>query len=213
MKPYVIWGGKGHAKVIRDSLGNEHELKAVFDNNYGIKSPFNKIPIRYGIKEFEDWANGKDINQYGFAIAIGGGRGKERLDIAKLLCSYGLSPLKVIHPFSYISPTAILGDGCQVLAMASISSESSIGNQTIINNHVNVDHECSIRNGVHLSPGATLGGNIIIEDLVWVGINATIFPNITIGSGAIIGAGAVVRHNVAPNTIVAGNPARIIRKD
>lgn len=52
---------------------------------------------------------------------------------------------------------------------------------------------------------------IIIEDDVWIGANATILPGVHIGSGAIIAAGAVVNHDVAPNTIVAGVPARFLK--
>jgi sugar O-acyltransferase (sialic acid O-acetyltransferase NeuD family) len=211
-KKYIIWGGKGLAKEARESLGDKYELDVVFDNDYNIQSPFDGVPIKYGVEGFKDWAKGKDVSQYGFVISIGGAKGQDRLDIAKLLSSYSLFPLKIIHPYSYISPTAVLGDGCQILAMASVSSESSIGDQTIINNHANVDHECIIGNGVHLSPGATLAGNVVVEDLAWIATNATIFPRITIGSGAIVGAGAVVRHDIEPNTIVAGNPAKMIRK-
>lgn len=47
---------------------------------------------------------------------------------------------------------------------------------------------------------------------VWIGSNSTILPGVEIGDGAIIGAGSIVTKNVPKNTIVAGNPARIIRK-
>lgn len=59
---------------------------------------------------------------------------------------------------------------------------------------------------------ATYGRPIVIEDKVWIGINSTILPGVTIGYGAIVGAQSVVTHDVPPMTIVAGNPARIIRK-
>ncbi len=53
---------------------------------------------------------------------------------------------------------------------------------------------------------------IIIEDDVWIGTRVTILPGVTIGKGSIVGAGSIVTTNVFPYTIVAGNPARIIRK-
>lgn len=46
---------------------------------------------------------------------------------------------------------------------------------------------------------------------VWLGEQVCILPGVTIGDGAIVGAGSVVTHNVQPGTIVAGNPARVIR--
>ena len=47
---------------------------------------------------------------------------------------------------------------------------------------------------------------------VWIGHGAVILPGRTIGTGAVVGAGSIVTRDVAPYTIVAGNPARVIRR-
>ena len=57
-----------------------------------------------------------------------------------------------------------------------------------------------------------LKGDTVIGNDVWIGQNAVILPGVHIGDGAIIGANSVVGRNVEPYTIVAGNPARAIRK-
>ena len=57
-----------------------------------------------------------------------------------------------------------------------------------------------------------LKGDTVIGNDVWIGQNATILPGVHIGDGAIIGANSVVASDVAPYTIVAGNPAKLIRK-
>ena len=59
---------------------------------------------------------------------------------------------------------------------------------------------------------ATYGRPVVLEDRVWVGINATILPGVRIGYGAIVGANSVVTKDVPPMTVVAGNPARIIKE-
>lgn len=53
-------------------------------------------------------------------------------------------------------------------------------------------------------------GKIEVKDNVHIGVNAIILPNVTIGPNAVVGAGSVVTRDVAPNTVVAGNPARVI---
>jgi acetyltransferase-like isoleucine patch superfamily enzyme len=53
---------------------------------------------------------------------------------------------------------------------------------------------------------------ISIEDNVWIGFDACILPGVTIGEGAIVGARSVVNRDVPPYTIVAGNPARVVRQ-
>lgn len=58
----------------------------------------------------------------------------------------------------------------------------------------------------------TSKGSIIIEEDVWVGSNSVILSGVTIGRGSVIGAGSVVTKNVEPYSIVAGNPAKLIKR-
>jgi len=62
------------------------------------------------------------------------------------------------------------------------------------------------------STGIEKGVNIILEDDVWIGGNATILPGVRIGKGSIIGAGSVVTKDIPKMTIAAGNPAKVIRE-
>ncbi len=57
-----------------------------------------------------------------------------------------------------------------------------------------------------------LKGDTIVGNDVWIGQNATILPGVHIGDGAIIGLNSVVTKDIEPYTIVAGNPAKVIRK-
>ncbi|KAJ9517555.1 hypothetical protein QJQ45_024960 [Haematococcus lacustris] len=66
-----------------------------------------------------------------------------------------------------------------------------------------------IRNGTQ---GPEFGCAITICDDVWLGAGATIMPNVTVGAGALVGAGAVVTRDVEPLSVVAGNPARLLRR-
>lgn len=53
---------------------------------------------------------------------------------------------------------------------------------------------------------------VTIEDNVWIGVGAQILPGVTVGQGSVIAAGAIVNRDVPAMTLVAGNPARVIRK-
>jgi maltose O-acetyltransferase len=53
---------------------------------------------------------------------------------------------------------------------------------------------------------------IVVGDNVWIGGSAVVLPGVTIGDDSIVGAGSVVTKDVPPRTVVAGNPARVIRE-
>lgn len=88
----------------------------------------------------------------------------------------------------------------------------------IIGNNVFIGPNCSLCTVIHsLKPadrnsGVMCARPIRVEDNVWIAANVVILPGVTIGEGAVVGAGSVVTKDVAPFTLVAGNPARLIKK-
>lgn len=78
------------------------------------------------------------------------------------------------------------------------------------NNHGNTDIESLL---IHpLQREIVSKGAVIIEDDVWIGDKVTILSNVVIGKGAVVAANSVVTKSVPPYSIVAGNPAKIIKQ-
>lgn len=206
---YILWGAKGHGKVVREAADMHFGCKliALFDNNADLKSPYDDIILMKG-GIIGDWVRANKSHDIGFIVAIGGGNGESRVQISKMLQSYGLLPISFIHPYSIVPFDFTLNDGIQIMAGSTISVNVSIGNWTIINHNVNVDHDCTIGMGVHIAPGATLAGEVTVGDYAFIGAGATILPRINIGNNSIVGAGAVVTKDVPPFTTVIGVPAR-----
>jgi maltose O-acetyltransferase len=114
----------------------------------------------------------------------------------------------------------------------------SYGENTIIGDHVFINYQCDIidNNLVQIGDHSILGPcvqiytaahalqaeprnqgieiakPITIEENVWIGGSAILLPGVTIGRNAVVGAGAVVTKSVPANTVVGGNPARVIRE-
>jgi tetrahydrodipicolinate N-acetyltransferase len=96
--------------------------------------------------------------------------------------------------------------GSSIVAASSIS----IGDDCLIGTHVMV-MDCDFHR-VEDKAWDTTGRPIVIEDRVWLGNRSIVLKGITIGHDAVVAAGAVVTRNVPPRTVVAGNPARIVRE-
>jgi len=88
-----------------------------------------------------------------------------------------------------------------------IGARTLVGYRTIIasQNHIIPSKKGQIFGSGHIYQ------DVNIESDVWIGANCVILPGIKIGKGSIIGAGSVVTKNVPAYTIVAGNPARILK--
>ena len=67
-------------------------------------------------------------------------------------------------------------------------------------------------NSLNIGKKSIVGGNIIFENNVWIGFNSIVLKGVAIGEGAIVGAGSIVTKDVEPHTIVAGNPAKFIKR-
>lgn len=207
--PYVIWGGKGHARVVHEALASaDHRLVAVFDRD-PVPPPLPGVPLLVGWEGFAAWLSRWAAGaRPRFVVAIGGGRGEDRLTIATRLQAAGLEPLSLVHPRAFVAGSATLGAGSQVLGGACVAAAASLGAQVIVNTRASVDHDCRLADGVHVGPGATLAGEVVVERCGFIGAGAVILPGRRIGAAATVGAGAVVTRDVPPGATVIGNPAR-----
>jgi acetyltransferase-like isoleucine patch superfamily enzyme len=108
--------------------------------------------------------------------------------------------------------TLALGDGSFVNAGTSICAQKSvqIGKNVAIGNYVLImDTDFHAVEDHRLPPQAA---PVVIEDDAWIGARATVLKGVTIGRGAVVAAGAVVTKSVPARSVVAGVPARVIRR-
>jgi sugar O-acyltransferase (sialic acid O-acetyltransferase NeuD family) len=210
MKQLIVWGSSGHAKVLNEFINYEgFKIAILVDNNTNAKSVIKNVPIIIGISEFKKWlsVNSKSDNFYG-AVAIGGEKGRERLNILEIFLTNGIKLPNLIHPKSYIAKDISLGFSNQILANSTVGTNVKIGNGVIINTSASIDHECIINNGVHIGPGAVLAGCIEVGECSFIGTGAVILPKLKIGKNVIVGAGSVVTKDIPDETKVIGNPAK-----
>ena len=192
-----LFGASGHAKVIMDI----------------IEAQGDAVGVLYDDAPRVDCIHGHrvvcaSLEQPVGALIISIGSNAARCAVANRLNAEFAT---AIHPRAIVSPSATVGCGSVVMQGAIIQADTAIGRHCIINSGASVDHECRIADFVHISPHATLCGNVSVGLGSWVGAGATVIPGITIGRNCIIGAGATVIRNIPDGAVAVGSPAKIIK--
>lgn len=125
-----------------------------------------------------------------------------------------------IEPGAVIRDLVEIGDGCVIMMGAVLNIGAVIGEKTMIDMNVVVGGRAIVGKNCHIGAGCVLAGVIeppsadpvIIEDDVLIGANAVILEGVKVGRGAVIAAGSVVVKNVEPYMVMAGVPAKALKK-
>lgn len=137
-------------------------------------------------------------------IAIGSNVARRRIAEARPEAAW----TTILHPFSWICPTASIGPGSLVCAGAVIQPEAVLGPHVIVNTRASVDHECELGGYAQAAPGAALGGRVKIGLEGYAGIGCSVHQGSEIGERAVLGGGAFLKGSIPQGEVWAGVPAR-----
>lgn len=125
-----------------------------------------------------------------------------------------------IEPGAIIREQVTIGDQAVIMMGAVINIGAEIGEKTMIDMGAILGGRATVGKNCHIGAGTVLAGvveppsalPVVIEDNVVIGANAVVLEGIRVGEGAVVAAGAIVINDVAPYTVVAGVPARVIKE-
>ena len=125
-----------------------------------------------------------------------------------------------IEPGAIIREQVEIGDHAVIMMGAVINIGAVIGEGTMIDMGAILGGRAIVGKRCHIGAGAVLAGvveppsatPVVVEDHVLIGANAVVIEGVRIGEGAIVAAGSVVIEDVAPGMVVAGVPARVVKK-
>lgn len=125
-----------------------------------------------------------------------------------------------IEPGCFIRDQVEIGDRAVIMMGAIINIGAVIGEDTMIDMGAVLGGRAIVGKRCHIGAGTVLAGvvepasatPVIVEDDVMIGANAVVIEGVRIGKGTVVAAGAVVTQDVEPGMVVAGIPARVIKK-
>ena len=162
---------------------------------------------------FEDLFSSRSLEGKSFLLTMGDRRiCKELSD--KIIAKGGTVP-SLIHPTAIVSRfSAVSSIGVYIGPFTYVQASSTIGDNTVLLSHVNISHDTHIGNCVFVAGGSMIGAYTTIEDFVFIGQHVTSISGKVnrIGNNAFIGAGALLTSDVVDNTIVAGFPAKELKR-
>ena len=118
----------------------------------------------------------------------------------------------LVDPTCFVSHTAQIGVSCVFYPNCYVGHNARVGDFVFCMTGSIINHDDVLEDRVALTSGVLLAGNVRVEAGCYLGQGCTVRQDIRIGRGSLVGAGAVVVKDVEPNSVVAGNPARLLRK-
>jgi sugar O-acyltransferase (sialic acid O-acetyltransferase NeuD family) len=211
VKGVLIIGAGGHGQVVADTLlqahdaGSDHGPIGFLDDDPALTGTMILgIPVLGAVAQLDEHDPDAVI------VAIGDNRVRARL--FRLIQSRGEQLVNAVHPSAIIGEDVEVGEGVTICPGAIVNTGARIGDNVLLNTSCTVSHHNLIGDHVHIAPGVTLGGDVQIGGGTLVGVGATVMPRVRVGRWSVVSAGALVHSNVGDNVVVAGVPARAIRR-
>ena len=198
----IIYGGGGLSKMIIEHVRvlGTYQIMGIIDDQLPAGTDVIGCKVIGGVDKLADLY--KEGIRTAFNSVGGIGNFLVRLKVFQTLAKAGFICPVLVHPSAAIDPSAKLEQGVLVLAQSYVSAYARVGMGSLINNSVVVSHDNVLGICTNLSPGAMLAGDVIIEDFVQVGMNATINIGVRVGARSVIGNGATIKEDVPADTRV-----------
>ena len=201
MKNVIIIGTGGHAKVLADIVlcSGDNLLGFLTSDD---KTEFVGFPILGRDTDYEKF------DDCSFIIGIGDNAVREQF-VERM---QGVDWYTAIHPTANIARVdTSIGEGCAIMAKATVCAGAHIGRHCIINTSADADHDSVMEDFSHISALSILAGGARIGKRSFMGVNSCVRDKTSIGADCFIGAGSAVVKDITEPGVYVGVPVRKIK--
>ncbi len=211
---YGIYGASGCGRGVMPLLGSstqEFDGERLFIDDGCALESVNDFPVL----TYHDFLNRPSISKF-VTIAIADGQVRRRL--AERCAKDGLRFHSVVAREHVRMVDCEVKEGAIFSPYTTLTSNIRIGRHFHCNLYSYVEHDCIIGDYVTFAPGVKCNGNVHIGDQAYIGAGAVLKQGtpekpLIIGPRAVVGMGAVVTKDVPADSVVAGNPARLLKEN
>lgn len=188
----LILGAGGHGKSVAEAalLAGVWQNIVFLDDAWPQVSEALGFPVAGKVSATAEWQG----RCQGAIAAVGNNAVREQW--IGHIEGAGVELVSVIHPRSWVSPSAVIGAGTAIMAGAVVGTVSSLGKGVIVNSNATVDHDVVIGDYAHLGVGVQLAGGVKVGCRAWLqagsscGYNVTVEPGVMFGPGTVLSAAA-----------------------
>jgi len=183
----LIIGAGGHGKAVAEAavLSGEWQGIVFVDDRWPNLQQCAGWPVVADVAGLAEYGG----NPHGAIAAVGNNAIRERC--VEVICDSDMPLVSVIHPRAFVSPTATIGAGSAVMAMATVGTDVMVGLATIVNANATVDHDAILEGFAHLGVGVQLAGGVHVKARAWLQAGSSA------GYGVVVEADAVVAPGTA----------------
>lgn len=207
----LVFGSSGHACVIIELLEKlDYEILGCVDSF----QPKGKKVLNYEVLGDEFILS--DISKFQtnkICIAVGNNSNRKMVYEKLISINPQITFPNIISQTANISKTVIFGIGNVIMDNVILHSNAKLGDFNLLNTSSIIEHDCQLENFVSISPNATLCGNVKVGNCSFIGASSVVIQRTNISKSVVIGAGSVVITDCPEQSLLVGNPAKIIKEN
>ena len=197
MKRLLIVGAGGHGRSVAEAVlaAGSYKVVGFVDDAASALQHVWALPVFGATADLTSYREYADVA----IVAMGNNRLREELHGRLTVAGFELAT--VVHPKAVVSPRAVIGAGCAIMAGAIVGTEAQLGAGVIVNCGAVVDHDCRVDDFGHLGVNAAMSGGSVLGRGAWMQAGSVLGYGAIVEAWRVLGSGEAVNKSINRNGI------------